>query len=227
VSEGTEQTTTGRKQIVGERRWPMVAAVLLAIAMHELLPADFRLAPLWIYPSIMAVFLVLLIAGDPGLIDQEKRWLRVVTGLLIAMLALTNLVSAIRLAQGIFDQAAFATDADQLLGIGAAIWATNVIAFGLWYWDVDGGGSVQRATNGAWADPAFIFPEMHLEELKPGWFPQFADYVALSFNTATAFSPTDVSAVKPWAKYIMILESSSSLVLATLVISSAINNLGN
>lgn len=86
---------------------------------------------------------------------------------------------------------------------------------------------MQRATNGAWADPAFVFPEMHLEELKPGWFPQFADYVALSFNTATAFSPTDVSAIKPWAKYIMILESSSSLVLATLVISSAINNLGS
>lgn len=216
-----------RKQIVGERRWPMVAAVLLAVLMHELLPDDFRLAPLWIYPVIMAVFLVLLVAGDPGLIDQEKRWLRVVAGLLIAMLALTNLISAIRLCQGIFDQAEFATDPYQLLGIGAVIWATNVIAFGLWYWDVDGGGSVQRATKGAWADPAFVFPEMNMPELKPGWFPQFADYVALSFNTATAFSPTDVSAIKPWAKYIMILESSSSLVLATLVISSAINGLGN
>ena len=106
-----------------------------------------------------------------------------------------------------------------------SIWATNVIAFGLWYWDVDGGGSVQRATKGAWADPAFVFPEMNLPELRPGWFPQFVDYLALSFNTATAFSPTDVSAIKPWAKTIMILESSSSLVLATLVISSAINNL--
>jgi hypothetical protein len=225
VSEAAGQT--GRKQIVGERRGPMVAAVLLAVLMHELLPDDFRLAPLWIYPVVMTVFLVLLIAGDPGLIDQEKRWLRVVTGLLIAMLAITNLISAIRLCQGILDEAAFAIDADQLLGIGAVIWATNVIAFGLWYWDVDGGGSVQRATKGAWADPAFVFPEMHLPEIKPGWFPQFADYIALSFNTATAFSPTDVSAIKPWAKYIMILESSSSLALATLVISSAINNLGS
>ncbi len=222
----TESTgEKARKQIVGERRWPMVTAVLVAMLMHELLPSDFRLAPLWIYPVVMAVFLVLLIAGDPGLIDTEKRWLRLVTGLLIALMALTNLVSAIRLVEGIVDGASFATNGYQLLGIGAVIWATNVIAFGLWYWDVDGGGSVQRATKGAWADPAFVFPEMNLPELKPGWFPQFVDYLALSFNTATAFSPTDVSAIKPWAKTIMILESSSSLVLATLVISSAINSI--
>ncbi len=222
----TETTgSAGRKQIVGERRWPMVTAVIVAMVMHQLLPSDFRLAPLWIYPVVMSVFLVLLIAGDPGLIDTEKRWLRLVTGLLIALMALTNLLSAIRLVEGIFDDADFAKDGYQLLGIGAVIWATNVIAFGLWYWDVDGGGSVQRATKGAWADPAFVFPEMNLPELRPGWFPQFVDYLALSFNTATAFSPTDVSAIRPWAKTIMILESSSSLVLATLVISSAINNI--
>ena len=223
VAEASKQ----RKEIVGERRWPMVSAVVVAMVMHEVLPSDFRLAPLWIYPVVMTVFLVLLVAGDPGLIDVEKRWLRVVTGLLIALMALTNLVAAIRLVQGIFDGAAFATDPFQLLGIGAVIWVTNIIAFGLWYWDVDGGGSVQRATRGAWADPAFIFPEMNLPELKPGWFAQFPDHLALSFNTATAFSPTDVSAVRRWAKFIMILESSSSLVLATLVIASAINNLGS
>jgi len=175
----------------------------------------------------MAAFLVLLIAGDPGLIDQEKRWMRVVTGLLIALMALTNLVSAMRLVQGIFDGADFAQNAYQLLGIGSVIWATNVIAFGLWFWDVDGGGAAHRARKGAWADPAFVFPEMNLPELKPGWFPQYPDYLAMSFNTATAFSPTDVSAIKPWAKMIMVLESAASLILATLVIASAINNLGS
>ncbi len=222
----TEQVGT-KSEVVGERRWPMVLAVLVAVAMHQLLPGDFKLQPLWVYPVIMAAFLVLLIAGDPGLIDQEKTWMRVVTGLLIALMALTNLVSAVRLVQGIFDGAEFATDAYQLLGLGTAIWATNVIAFGLWYWDVDGGGAAHRAKKGAWADPAFVFPEMHLPEIKPGWFPQFADYLALSFNTATAFSPTDVSAIKTWAKMILVLESASSLVLATLVIASAINNLGS
>jgi hypothetical protein len=31
------------------------------------------------------------------------------------------------------------------------------------------------------------------------WVPRFADYLTLAFWTATAFSPTDVSAVKRWA----------------------------
>lgn len=221
------EMTAPRAKVVGERRWPSVLGVLVAVAMHQLLPEDFRLSPLWVYPVVMAVFLVLLIAGDPGLIDEQKRWMRVVTGLLIALMALTNLVSAVRLVQGILEGAAFAQNAYQLLGAGSIIWATNVIAFGLWFWDVDGGGPVQRARRGAWADPAFVFPEMNMHELKPGWFPQYVDYVVLSFNTATAFSPTDVSAIKPWAKLIMVLESSSSLVLATLVIASAINNLGS
>ena len=37
---------------------------------------------------------------------------------------------------------------------------------------------------------AFHFPEHSLEPLvEAGWYPQFVDYLALSFNTATAFSP--------------------------------------
>jgi hypothetical protein len=38
-----------------------------------------------------------------------------------------------------------------------------------------------------------------------------------------AFSPTDISAIKPWAKLLMMLEAAGSLALAALVISRAIN----
>ncbi len=44
-----------------------------------------------------------------------------------------------------------------------------------------------------------------------GWYPQFIDYFTLSFSAATAFSPTDVSAIKPWAKSLMMLEEALSL----------------
>jgi hypothetical protein len=37
----------------------------------------------------------------------------------------------------------------------------NVIALGLWYWDLDRGGAVARARQ-PYAQPAFIFPEMLL-----------------------------------------------------------------
>lgn len=72
--------------------------------------------------------------------------------------------------------------------------------------------------------PALIFPEMqHTEHVPVGWYPTFVDYLAFSFATATAFGPTDVSAVKPWAKLLMVAESMVSLVIATLVIARAIN----
>lgn len=211
----------------GEHRWPMALAALTAGVLHQLLPSDFTLGSPWWFPVLMGLFLVLLIAGDPGLINRERPWLRVVTGLMIALIALGNLFSAVRLVEGIVSNDRFAADSYDLLKIGGIVWATNVIAFALWYWDVDGGGSVRRAVRGAWADPAFVFPEMTMPERVPAdWYPHFVDYLALSFYTATAFSPTDVSAIKRWAKMLMVAESIASLVLATLVLAKAIGGIG-
>jgi hypothetical protein len=53
--------------------------------------------------------------------------------------------------------------------------------------------------------------------------PTFADYLSLAFWTATAFSPTDVSAIKRWAKLLMVLEAAVSLGIGALVIARAIN----
>jgi len=49
------------------------------------------------------------------------------------------------------------------------------------------------------------------------------DYLTLSFTSAMAFSPTDVSAIKPWAKLMMMAESVISLLVAILVVSRAVN----
>ena len=61
------------------------------------------------------------------------------------------------------------------------------------------------------------------EFVDEGWYPQFIDYFTLSFSAATAFSPTDVSAIKPWAKSLMMLEEALSLVVAILVVARAVN----
>ena len=45
----------------------------------------------------------------------------------------------------------------------------------------------------------------------------------MSFATATAFSPTDVSAIKHWSKMLMTFESAVSLLLAVFVVARAIN----
>ena len=209
-----------------ERRWPMALAVLVALGLHLALPHDFRVPPLWLYPALVVILLALLILGDPGLIDSEKTWLRRATSLLVVVIVVSNLWSAVILVHGIFTHAQFYEDAYQLLGIGAIIWTINVIAFALWFWDVDGGGPARRVAQGSWADPAFVFPEMEIDNLvTAGWFPRFIDYLVLSFNTATSFGPTDVAVIKRWAKVIMLTESASALVLVILVLGKAINNM--
>ena len=41
---------------------------------------------------------------------------------------------------------------------------------------------------------------LHTQYVPAHWVPKFVDYLSLGFWTATAFSPADVSAVRPWAK---------------------------
>ena len=137
-----------------------------------------------------------------------------------------NAAAAVRLVAGIIGAVKFSTDANVLLASGGAIWLSNVIAFGLWYWDLDRGGAAARA-RGSDRQPAFVFPEMsNPQYVSPGWYPKFIDYLHLSFTTATAFSPTDVSAIKPWAKLMMMAEEAISLLVAILVVSRAVNILG-
>jgi uncharacterized membrane protein len=207
----------------GELRWVMVAAVLAAEGLHLTLPSDIRsLAQVWVYPAIGIGLLLVLAIGDPGRIDNRATWLRVVTAVLIASITLDNAFNAIHLVQLIIRNENLGS-ANQLLGSGAAIWLVNVIAFGLWYWDLDQGGAAVRAT-GATTRPAFLFPEMtNPEYVGEGWHPTLFDYLQMSFAVATAFSPTDVSAIKHWSKLLMMFESAVSLLLAVLVVARAIN----
>jgi hypothetical protein len=208
----------------GESRWPMALAVLAAGGLRAALPPELRNGDTrWAFIAVVVVLLAILVIGDPGRIDRESHWLRVLTGSLIGLITAVNASAAVRLVAGIIGAAKFSTDANILLASGGAIWLSNVIVFGLWYWDLDRGGAAARA-RGSDRQPAFVFPEMsNAQYVSPGWYPKFIDYLHLSFTTATAFSPTDVSAIKPWAKLMMMAEEAISLLVAILVVSRAVN----
>jgi hypothetical protein len=213
----------------GERRLPMALAVVAVGVLSVLIPEDFRIArgTAIAYPIVLLVLLGILIIGDPGRIDRDVPWLRTMTGVLITVITFATFVSVVRLVLGILHGAKWDT-AGSLLEIGAIVLVTNMIAFALLFWHLDAGGPAARFHGRTDTRRAFAFPEVHLPELEGvHWYPQFVDYFALSFNTCTAFSPTDVSAVRHWAKLLMILESSMSLVIVTLVLAQAINQLGN
>ena len=202
----------------------MALAVLAAGGLRAVLPPALRNGDArWVYLVVIAVLLGILIIGDPGRIDRDKPWLRVLTGSLIGLITAVNAVAAVRLLGGIIRVAPFSSNANVLLASGGAIWLTNVIAFGLWYWDLDRGGAAARA-RGPGRPPAFVFPEMTSPEFAgPGWVPTYLDYLHLSFSAAMAFSPTDVSPIRPWAKLLMMAEEAVSLVVAVLVVARAVN----
>ena len=208
----------------GERWWPVALAIIVVTGLHVALPARYRVQPAWVVPVVLLALLVVLIAGDPGRIDRQKTWLRIITGIVIGVIAVANLLAAVRLVVDILtNNHLYRDNPGGLLAVGGVIWVTNVVAFGLVYWDLDRGGAAARAHHPG-RNPAFVFPEMqHTEYVATGWVPRFVDYLSLAFWTAMAFSPTDISAIRPWAKLLMMLEAAGSLALAALVIARAIN----
>ena len=223
-SPGTPPVTPDVSADRGEHWWPVALAIMVTVVLHVALPAKYRVNPPWVLPVVLIALMAALIIGDPGRIDRQRTWLRITTGIVIALLTLANLAAAGRLVGDIIsNNKVFANNATALLATGGVIWATNVIAFGLWYWDLDRAGAAARAHHPR-ADPAFVFPEMqHIQYTSTDWIPKFADYLSLSFWTATAFSPTDVSAIKRWAKLLMMTEAAVSLVIAVLVVARAVN----
>jgi hypothetical protein len=202
----------------------MAAGVLVAGVLRAALPPELRLYdPPGALLVVIVVLTVALVIGDPGRIDRDVRWLRVLTAGLVGLITLANAGSSVRLVISIIYAEPFTQTARVLLACGGVIWLTNVIAFALWYWDLDRGGAAARAAGTA-TRPAFVFPEMTTPEfVREGWYPTFVDYLHLSFNSAMAFSPTDVSAVQPWAKVMMMLEETVSVAVGVLVVARAVN----
>jgi hypothetical protein len=204
----------------------MALAVLATGGLRAILPAQLRTSDArWAFVLVELVLLAVIIVGDPGRIDRDSTWLRAATGTLIGLISVVNATAAVRLVAAIIGAVPFTSNANVLLASGGAIWLINVIAFSLWYWDLDCGGAAARA-RGQGGRPSFVFPEMsNLQYVGADWYPKFVDYLHLSFTTATAFSPTDVSAIRPWAKLMMMAEEAISLVVALLVVARAVNGL--
>jgi len=212
------------ERVVGEPRWPMVGALLVAIVLFLLLPPTMRAGPSWLIPVVEAGLLVALIVGDPGRIDRRSVTLRRLSLSLVTLLVIESLWATARLVRALIEGTDPAVNsAGSLLAAGAVVWVSNNIAFSLLYWDLDGGGSAARAHHMP-RYPELGFPQLlNPHVAPPGWRPRFVDYVYLGFTNATAFSPTDVMPLVPWAKIAMALQSVISLTILGLVIARAVN----
>lgn len=210
-----------RRLTDGESTWPVRAAVVTATALQVALPDRYEIPPTWLLPTLGGLLGIGFTVAHPHRITRHSPNLRTVSILLIAVITLANAGSAGRLITALLQGKE--ENATTLLLTGGAIWLTNVIVFGMWYWNLDRGGPAARA-QAIKAFPDFLFPQMTAPELAPeDWQPQFLDYIYLSFTNAAAFSPTDTLPLARWAKMTMMVQSIVSLGTVVLVIARAVN----
>jgi hypothetical protein len=138
---------------------------------------------------------------------------------LTAVISLTNAISLGLVSHLLFHKNI--ANGRELIVSGALIWLTNVLIFGLWYWQLDRGGPGRRAA-GQDGPPDFQFTQMQPGNVFPTWRPQFGDYLYLALTNGTAVSPTDVMPLTLTAKGLMGLQSLISLLTIVLVVSRAV-----
>ncbi|MGX5680283.1 DUF1345 domain-containing protein [Schumannella luteola] len=205
-----------------EHRWPVLLVTLAALGLHLLLPGTITGIPAWVVPAIGVVVLTPLVLMNPKRLDRETRWSRWLgIGFALALTAL-NQVYVVQLIIELINNRA---DGPSVLLTALAVWITNVVAFGLVYWQLDLGGPVQRRIEGSRDDAIqdFRFPQQDNPHGQAGWHPEFLDYAYFSLSNMMAFSPTDVMPLSRRAKLLMAYQALVGFVLLALVIARSVN----
>ena len=210
-------------EVSGEKRWPMAVTLIVAMALPFLLPPRYSIAPRWIIPAVEALLLVALIVADPGRIDHRSTFVRTLSLGLVAILVAGAAGATVRLVIDLVRGGMETNSPTGLLRIGGVVWVYVIITFAFLYWELDGGGPEARARSMP-EFPDLAFPEqLNPRVARPGWRPEFFDYLYLGFTDSTAFSPTDVMPIARWAKLAMAIQATASLVILGLVIARAVN----
>jgi uncharacterized membrane protein len=142
---------------------------------------------------------------------------------LLGLLVAADAVGVGVLLAALAGSSAGSLSAGELLAHGTVVWLSNIITFGLLFWQLDDGGPRLRAERGR-TDPDFEFPQD--ARRRSGWSPRLSDYLYVSLTNAIAVSPTDTMPLTRRAKGLMAVESLISYAVVILVVARAVNVLG-
>jgi Protein of unknown function (DUF1345) len=206
-----------------EPRWPALIAILAVGGLYAALPAYLVIGPHWLFPAIVSALLIPTVISHGTGHHAVNRFF----GFLVTVVVTIGMVASVALL--IRALPSHKQSPTELLLSAASLWFTNILVFALWYWRLDAGGPHGRDKRFGHPEGAFLFPQMTMTpEAKTAsgahaWSPNFVDYLFLSFNTSTAFSPTDVPVMVRWAKLLMMLQSLISLTVLVLLAARAVN----
>jgi hypothetical protein len=214
-----------------ETRWEAGPAVALLIVTQVVLALLSRQAgwQLWIFPWIAwlvpvvpeAVLLMAFALEGPRRQLEQMGLRRTVALSLLGLISVATLFLVLSLVASLLSGNEH--NGAELLLKAVAVWTTNVITFGLWFWGLDRGGPVRRLERDE-LTPDFLFPQMDDPQLAPAdWRPRLLDYMYVSFTNSIAFSPTDAMPLTHVAKSLMLLESAVSAMTLVLLTARAVN----
>lgn len=195
--------------------------LLLAIVLQLSLSQDLVVGPKFLIAGLELLLVFSLGFTAPKRHTSSVKLHRTFATTLIGLVSLVNSFSLILVINALIhgDQA---LSGISLLTSAVAIYFTNIIMFGLWYWEIDSPGltGYQHFEH----KPGFLFPQSNLETKEARqWRPTFLDYLYISVTNGTAFSPTDTLPLTHRVKILMSAQALVSLLTIGLVAARAVN----
>jgi hypothetical protein len=203
--------------------WPSALAFLVLGLTYSLLSQPLTIGPPWLLLIVVLVASALIYALRRRGLHAFRR------PVALSMLVFVTLAVGVSAVFLLVSPSVADLSPLELLRGALLLWASNILTFALWYWEVDGGGPVRRLLRGSPPSTDFAFPPQQQAALTGqkdlDWSPQLIDYLFLAFTSSSTFGPTDTLVMARRAKILMMLQASLSLVIFGGVVARAVGNL--
>lgn len=141
------------------------AIVGATIGLDFSLPDKLVIGPIWLLPGLEALLLVGLIIASPHPRMRHNPLRRNIALALTGFVSAVNIVSLYLLVHFLLHHKTTAVSGPELIRSGVTLWITNVLLFGLWFWQLDRGGPLARATGEARC-PTSCFPRWPIRDTR-------------------------------------------------------------
>lgn len=195
------------------------AAIILAIILQLTVAEPLRVGPKFLVAALELILVFGISYTGPRRHKESAETHFTISVLLIGLVSLANAAELGLLIKALVNGAHL--PGKSLLSGALAIFLTNIIMFGLWYWELGSPGLSGRRREDS--PEHFLFPQMQSDK---SWQARFSDFLYVSLTNATAFSPTDTMPLTHAAKALMSVQALISLLTVVLVTARAVNILG-
>ncbi len=205
------------KPISRREFWHALGALILVIILQLTISSKLRIGHNHLIAGLEVVLVLLIGFTAPRRHRTTPHINRSISYVLIALISIANAGALFLLTRALLHGSDI--PGQDLLRGALAIFLTNIVVFGLWYWELDSPGLSGRRHQDR--PKHFQFPQNASGHAN--WQPTFFDYLYTALTNGTAFSPTDTLPLTHSAKALMSTQSLISLITVVLVTARAVN----